>query len=68
MWTKCWNCICRLAIVLMIIISLCYCYFSPIAYRTKNFLIMFFLLFYFFFQKILVVVTIVNIKIKVIIK
>ena len=45
---------------------LCYYYFSPIAHRTKNFLIMFFFLF--FFQKILVVVTIVKIIIKVIIK
>ena len=50
----------------MIIILLCYYYFSPIAHRTKKFLIMFFILF--IFQKILVVVTIVNIIIKVIIK
>ena len=42
MWTKCWNCICRLTIVLMIIILFCYYYFSPIAHRTKNFIIMFF--------------------------
>ena len=39
MWTKCRNCVCRLTIVLIIIISLCYYYFSPIAYRIK---IMFF--------------------------
>ena len=46
MWIKCRNYVCRLTIVFIIMISLCYYYFSPIAHRTKNYVFFFFLVYF----------------------